>query len=67
MKRKQVKALLGSLEAAHPGIKKSLLTSLTRVNTAHLLDRRWHAAASEVPAAAAGRPAASIAIRPESA
>lgn len=41
MKRKQMKALLAQLESAHPGIKKSLLRSLTRVNTAHLLDRRW--------------------------
>ena len=41
MKRKQIKALLLSLEAAHPGVKKSLLRSLSRVNTAHMLDRRW--------------------------
>ena len=41
MKRKQVKALLSSLEASHPGVKKSLLTALTRVNLAHMLDRRW--------------------------
>jgi tRNA 2-thiocytidine biosynthesis protein TtcA len=41
MKRKQVKALLAGLEAAHPGVKKSLLRAVTRVNTAHLLDRRW--------------------------
>ena len=40
MKRKQIKSLLGTLEASHPGIKKSLLRSLTRVNTAHMLDRR---------------------------
>jgi tRNA 2-thiocytidine biosynthesis protein TtcA len=40
MKRKQVKALLAQLETSHPGIKKSLFRSLTRVNTAHLLDRR---------------------------
>ena len=41
LKRGQMKSLLASLEASHPGIKKSLMRSLTRVNTAHMLDRRW--------------------------
>lgn len=41
LKRKQMKALLSTLEAAHPGVKKSLMRALTRVNTAHLLDRRF--------------------------
>jgi len=41
LKRKQMKDLLTTLEGAYPGVKKSLLRSLTRVNVAHMLDRRW--------------------------
>ncbi len=37
-KRKRVKALLGQLEAEHPGIKASMLSSLGRVRHGYLLD-----------------------------
>lgn len=39
MQRKRVKALLGELEAGHPGIKANLLSSLGRVRARHLMDR----------------------------
>jgi tRNA 2-thiocytidine biosynthesis protein TtcA len=38
MKRKQIKALLGSLERDHPGIKASMLASLGRVRPGYLMD-----------------------------
>lgn len=38
-KRKRVKALLGQLEAEHPGIKASMLSSLGRVRAQYLMDR----------------------------
>jgi tRNA 2-thiocytidine biosynthesis protein TtcA len=39
MKRRRVKALLGSLESEHPGIKASLLSSLGRVRPGYLMNR----------------------------
>jgi tRNA 2-thiocytidine biosynthesis protein TtcA len=41
LKRRQMKNLLGNLEAGHPGIKASLLRSLSNIKTDHLLDRRF--------------------------
>jgi tRNA 2-thiocytidine biosynthesis protein TtcA len=54
LKRKRIKRLLASLEAELPGVKKSLLRALSRVNTGHLLDRRW----LELPAGGPARPPA---------
>ncbi len=40
-RRKQVKKLLAELEASHPGVKHSLLSSLSHVKTRHLMDCRY--------------------------
>jgi tRNA 2-thiocytidine biosynthesis protein TtcA len=40
-KRRQVKALLGELEATHPRIKRSMLSALSRVRVTQLMDPRF--------------------------
>lgn len=40
-KRRQVKALLGELEATHPRIKRSILSALSRVRVTQLMDPRF--------------------------
>jgi tRNA 2-thiocytidine biosynthesis protein TtcA len=41
MMRKNVKSLLNELSVKYPGIKKSMLKSLSNINTRHLLDKRY--------------------------
>ncbi len=55
LKRTRTKILLQRLENDHPGIKVSLLRSLSNVRTDHLLDRRWLPLAPR--ASAGGAPA----------
>jgi tRNA 2-thiocytidine biosynthesis protein TtcA len=40
--RKQMKTLLGEMEAKHPGLRRTMLAALGNVNPSHLLDRRLH-------------------------
>ncbi|MFK8138066.1 MAG: tRNA 2-thiocytidine(32) synthetase TtcA [Bdellovibrionales bacterium] len=40
-KRKYIKNLLGVMESYIPDIRKSLLTSMTKVEPSHLMDHRW--------------------------
>ncbi len=51
--RKQMKALLDRLEAAHPHLRSTMLAALGNVNPSHLLDRRLAALAAGEPTAAA--------------
>jgi tRNA 2-thiocytidine biosynthesis protein TtcA len=44
--RKQMKALLGELEAKHPGLRRNMLAALANVNPSHLLDPRLYEAES---------------------
>ena len=41
LQRMRMKVLLQKMETNHPGIKNSLLSSLSNVRAEHLLDRRW--------------------------
>lgn len=57
LQRMRMKALLGKLEAEHPGIKNSLLRSLSNIRLTHLLDRHWlEAACGEAGGSPAGAP-----------
>jgi tRNA 2-thiocytidine biosynthesis protein TtcA len=52
--RKQMKALLGRMEAEHPRLRQSMLAALGNVVPSHLLDRDLLARAGTAPAAADG-------------
>src|SRR3954470_22379280 len=45
--RKQMKALLASMEAKHPTLRQTMLAAMGNVNPSHLFDKRWHGAAAE--------------------
>jgi tRNA 2-thiocytidine biosynthesis protein TtcA len=47
--RKQMKALLGELEAKHPGLRRNMLAALANVNPSHLLDPRLYEGDGERP------------------
>jgi tRNA 2-thiocytidine biosynthesis protein TtcA len=65
LQRTRMKTLLAKLESEHPGIKNSLLRSLSNIRLNHLLDPRWLEGGAPAPAGAPIRSADERSHTPE--